>query len=101
MRVAAPLVPVVVKVWKLIVGVPVMDAYGIEQLLPSVHTCPATVTELFANAPFGIAEAATAKLGVEVAFVTVGTNQAGQFAWCRKRCQRSAAASDLPAAGSA
>ena len=37
-----------------------------------------TVKAEYARAAFGIADAATVKLGVVVEFVTVGTNHAGQ-----------------------
>jgi len=47
---------------------------------PSVHVVPFTVTDAFASAEFGIADAATDKVGVVVDVATVGTNQVGQFA---------------------
>ena len=47
------------------------------QVLPKVQVCPLTVVAEFAKAEFGIAEAATAREGVLVAVVTVGTNQVG------------------------
>jgi len=48
-------------------------------VLPSVHVCPLTVVEVLASAEFGIALAATAKDGVDVLFVTVGTSHVGHI----------------------
>jgi hypothetical protein len=46
---------------------------------PRVQVCPLTVVAGLARALFGIAEAATAKDGVVVELVTVGTSHEGQL----------------------
>ncbi len=48
------------------------------QVVPSVQVTPFTVVEAFARAEFGIALADTAREGVVVELVTVGTNHEGQ-----------------------
>ena len=53
------------------------EAAVILQVDPKVQLMPFTVVALLASAELGMAPAATDKLGVDVEFVTVGTNHVG------------------------